>query len=534
MKTNNKTPKRLWLIIIIFILPSFAAVYDLIYGNEVSVFPSIIVLSTSALVSLGLYFRINVVRAIAVLLIYISTIATLIMSSLTLNIAMEVPTLEWAPIGILTSLIIALFIHLGIISYLTADSTKTLFGRNVNIFDKWSRRFVFSSIALMVVGTGTLVASGNFARIFTTVLFTHVINSDDDTKTYISKKERTFKKGEKVIYSPSTPLPVLGTDTSICFFLGTFSEDEADKITNEIFKHGGNSNKKIFDGYVISSDEKNVPLTSVPSVGSGPSTFNSKTKDVTYCSQVIFDGASCCVGIMPRNERVKKVHIPDNIKTISFVVLDEFKALSVYWRTSKRDENMSKVWEEGAERDNNSPFITRPYYKKFHSIFSSEPKIGDIQMETQHFSFSLPKNMQRWRETGNNDFNYPVSENIEGVILSFSKENFFITPKDSELANAHTIKLSSKDIHSCSASCSSREFPWRAKFIIENPEYIIEIDDGYEYTKWCWENRIPILSSSAESDWYYKGESLPVLNDDSQFSSYEEYKKRLNKVCAGY
>jgi len=534
MEANNKTPKRLWLIIIIFILPSFAGVYDLIHGNEANLLLSFIVFSMSVLVSLGLYFRINTVRAIAVLLIYVSTVVSLIMSSLTLNIAMEVPTLEWAPFGILASLIIVLLVHLWVISYLSAVSTKTLFGRSVNIFDKWSRGFLFSSIALMLVGAGILVASGNFARIFTTVLFTHVINSDDDTKIYISKNERIFKKGEKVTYSPSTPLPVLGTDTSICFFLGTFSEDEANKITNEIFKQGVKSNKKVFDGYVLSLGDKKFRLSSVPSVGNELSTFNGETEDVRYCSQVIFDGDSCCVGIMPRQERVKKVQIPDNVKNISFTVLDEFKALSVYWQTSKRDENMSKVWEEGAERDNNSPFMIRPYYKKFHSIFSSEPKIGDIQMETQHFSFSLPKNMQRWRKTGNHDFNYPVSENIEGVILSFSEENFFITPKDPELAKAHTIKLSSKDIHSCSASCSSKEFPWRAKFIVENPEYIIEIDDGYEYVKWCWENNIPILSSSAESDWYYEGKSLPVLNDDSQFSSYEEYKKRLNKVCAGY
>ncbi len=384
-----------------------------------------------------------------------------------------------------------------------------------------------------------LTATNSFMPLTSKMITAFVLMGDDESKIDIAKTPRTFVKGEVVVYDMAKFLPVNGTDTSLCFLVGRGDGQGTENIIKAVLGDAYDQ-KVLIEGKVISSQGNAYPLSSRLSKAWNMSTFSMDSGDVSLCAQVKF-GDECC-GVMEKSEREKEVEIPSDIKKIEFRLLADVKAMSVYWQTSDRNETMRDVWEQAAEEEMQSPFYPRSLYNEMLRLFQGTAEHGDIIFATQSISFHNNKNFQAWRNA-DDKMNFLTDqmkkgilneEYVTGVQISLSGEGLHIIPKDAIQAKDKSIKIDKKFIHSCSARCFGKNIPWDAIFVISDPAYTIEVKDGIEFIEWCWKNRIPVLSRKHRSAWRYEGTPLPALDDDSQFISLEEYKKRINRVCAGY
>ena len=536
--SKAKTPKRLWGIISLLTLITIASALGFgvsINGVPEKVFTPIV----SLIIALGLYFRLGVFRFLIVFISLLFVLVSLALVAFTIDIVLKMPSINWLMLlGVAAQSVLAL-LFLWIISYLTSQETKELFGKKTGSTSGFARKALFGFIALFSVALFILTATNSFMPLTSKMMTAFTPMGDDESKIDIAKTPRTFVKDEAVVYDMTKLLPVKGTDTSLCFLVGRGAGQDSENVIKAVLGDAYDQ-KVLIEGKVTSSEGKTYPLSSRLSQAWSMSTFSMDSGDVSLCAQVKFS-EECC-GVMEKSEREKKVEIPSEIKKIEFKLLADVKAISVYWTTSDSNESMRDVWKNAAEEDKQSPFYPRSLYEELLKVFSGTSEHGKIVFETQSIKFHSNENYQAMRNAEDSNAVWMDQikkgilndEEVTGVQISLSDEGLHIIPKDPVQAKDQSIKIDNKFIHSCSARCFGKNIPWDAIFVISEPAYTLEVKDGVEFIEWCWKNRIPVLSRKHRSAWYYESTPLPVLDDESQFTSLEEYKKRINKVCAGY
>ena len=94
------------------------------------------------------------------------------------------------------------------------------------------------------------------------------------------------------------------------------------------------------------------------------------------------------------------------------------------------------------------------------------------------------------------------------------------------------FELQARDIHSCSKQCGGVT---DYVIILDEPGVEIRMEGVPQLMEWCWQNRLPMLSSSMRRKWLYSGEELPrkqVMID--QLTTHEDYLFQTRQSCLGY
>lgn len=537
-KTRPKTPIGLWAIIGLLVFFSIASFNG--YGLSINGTSEKIITPIASLVmAIGLYFRLGVFRFLTVIISSSFVLVLLVLVAFSIDVYLHVPFMNaFVILGVFVPLFLALFFF-WIVSFLTSKKTKELFGTKPTKITNYYRKALFSIFALFLVILTVMILTKSFTPISTAMIKTFTPIGDDESKVYISKKSKTFTQDEMVVLDLGKSLPVKGTDTSLCFLVGHGKGEDTDNIIKSVLGDA-HDQKILIEGNVTSQEGQVYPLNSRLSQSWSMSTFSMNSGDVSLCAQIKFS-EECC-GIMKKSDRKKEVIIPTAIKEIKFKPLADIKTLSVYWMTSDRNENMRDVWKEADKRNKQSPFYPRALYKELLERYPGSQIQGKTVFETQSIKLHNNKNFQAWKNA-EDKMNFVMEqikegilqdEEVTGVKISLSDDALHIIPKNADQAKDQSITIDKTFIHSCSARCFGNNMPWDAIFILPEPAYTIEINDGLEFIEWCWKNRIPVLFRKDRDDWYYNANPLPVLDDESQFASLEEYKKRINKVCAGY
>lgn len=350
-----------------------------------------------------------------------------------------------------------------------------------------------------------------------------IIPGDLDERVYLEDNSKVFKAEEQISYAPEQVLPVHGKSTELCFVVGqarSGSMDDQDKIIETIL----GKDDKAFKGSAMSSEGETYAFSS--SLNSGWELKEFNTGDVRLCAQLIFgenDCCNCCGGAVSRNERLKEIDLPKDIKSLVFTPPVDIPASALYWNTSNRDESMRDTYQKAYEESKRAPFIPGPNYQRLAKIFPGDASQGSLVMDAQSLDLGRPDP-------------HIMMERISGVFLSFSEHDFHITPKDQRQSKSDSVKINAKNIYACTARCFGSDLPWDAIFIIKEPEFYLEIKDGVEFVEWCWKNKIPVSSRrQIDSIWTLKKGPLPEIADDQkQFSSLKEYQKKINQACGGY
>lgn len=322
-------------------------------------------------------------------------------------------------------------------------------------------------------------------------------SKEDERKIILKENEQLYKANEAIAFPLEEPLPVFGKQTSLCFVVGQEKKPDFRKIKEKYLGVKDNSKSANLEGYAESVDGEKHLFREILGSAWEMVGFSGNVK---VCTQL--------VGVSVGSKSIKKISLMPKI---------DIKALSVEWNTSNSMEVMEEVWQEEKEEAKTRPFIPTPLYKEFVKLFPNNGEQGETLLNAPSISLISPKDVQN-------------RQSIYGLNLSFSDSQFFITPRDNEYALDHSIGIGNENIHSCTARFfgSSRN---DAIFVIEDPAFVIEMDYGDEFIEWCWKNKIPVLSQQEFSNWYYKKNSLPKTEDESQFDSLEGYKKHLEKSC---
>ncbi len=96
------------------------------------------------------------------------------------------------------------------------------------------------------------------------------------------------------------------------------------------------------------------------------------------------------------------------------------------------------------------------------------------------------------------------------------------------------ITIPKNEVYGCSKSCFSKS-NWDAIVLIPKTKHQLSFENVEEILDWCWDQKIPIISSNDRRAWLYKGTSLPKRETlTSQLTSRAEYARRTQRSCAGY
>jgi hypothetical protein len=94
------------------------------------------------------------------------------------------------------------------------------------------------------------------------------------------------------------------------------------------------------------------------------------------------------------------------------------------------------------------------------------------------------------------------------------------------------FELQAKDIHSCSKQCGGAT---EYIIIVAKPGVEISMEGVPELMEWCWQNRLPMLSSRMRIKWLYTGEELPSKQAMiDKLTTHEDYLYQTKQSCLGY
>jgi hypothetical protein len=96
------------------------------------------------------------------------------------------------------------------------------------------------------------------------------------------------------------------------------------------------------------------------------------------------------------------------------------------------------------------------------------------------------------------------------------------------------ISIPSNEIAGCSMTCFGTD-DQHVDLLIPKTGSDVMIPSSKKLLDWCWDNKRPMLPSSARRDWQYNGIPLPSpKNFQAQLESRELFDKQTVQSCLGY
>jgi hypothetical protein len=87
-------------------------------------------------------------------------------------------------------------------------------------------------------------------------------------------------------------------------------------------------------------------------------------------------------------------------------------------------------------------------------------------------------------------------------------------------------------ITGCSKTCFGPG-RWDADLLLNDVGIEISVENSQEIIDWCWDNGLPMISSSVRRAWKYEGKALPSKNEYVRVSK-DEYASQARSACSGY
>lgn len=94
------------------------------------------------------------------------------------------------------------------------------------------------------------------------------------------------------------------------------------------------------------------------------------------------------------------------------------------------------------------------------------------------------------------------------------------------------IQIPTEAITGCSKTCFGST-KWDADLLLDDVNIEVSIQNSQEVIDWCWENGLPMISSSVRRAWKYEGKALPRKTDYVRVSK-NEYASQARSACLGY
>jgi hypothetical protein len=95
------------------------------------------------------------------------------------------------------------------------------------------------------------------------------------------------------------------------------------------------------------------------------------------------------------------------------------------------------------------------------------------------------------------------------------------------------LRIPRSEVRFCGKTCFGVS-NWDAELVLENPAIKVMFHNAQEIIDWCWEERVPILPTSAETSWLYQKGPLPNPSTmESQFTTREAFDRAVRQSCLG-
>lgn len=117
------------------------------------------------------------------------------------------------------------------------------------------------------------------------------------------------------------------------------------------------------------------------------------------------------------------------------------------------------------------------------------------------------------------------------VAIRLSSTGIEIRPT---LGFMQTVQVPIGEIRGCSMKCFGGS-TWDAVVLVGQPPTEIGIPNATELINWCWQNRVPMVTTKVHDDWLYKHMPLPDRAAfAAQFSSRARFDEQTRRTCMGY
>jgi hypothetical protein len=89
------------------------------------------------------------------------------------------------------------------------------------------------------------------------------------------------------------------------------------------------------------------------------------------------------------------------------------------------------------------------------------------------------------------------------------------------------------EVRFCGKTCFGPS-NWDAEIVLESPAVKIMFHNAQEIIDWCWDERVPILPTAADTSWLYQNGRLPDPSTmESQFSTRATFDHAVRQSCLG-
>jgi len=125
------------------------------------------------------------------------------------------------------------------------------------------------------------------------------------------------------------------------------------------------------------------------------------------------------------------------------------------------------------------------------------------------------------------------AENLRGVANVGLTSGFVEIGADKPFALMYSkIQIPVDAITGCSKTCFGPS-KWDADLLLNDVGIDIGIENSQDVLDWCWDNGLPLISSSARRAWMYEGKGLPSKTGYVRVSK-DEYTSQTRSACMGY
>ena len=311
--TKDTTPIGLWIIIALFVIGGLYGPYGWYFEDDAATL-SILTLLFGWLFSFGLFKRLNFVRILTIIIVFIPIPLDIVWLSVVNNPFMEKEVFLYNAVPKIFSLLLSLWM----IFYLTMPSIKTLFGKATNQTSDYNRPYFFIGSAILISCFVYFILSGHFARVLVPAILGNAKPPSERIGENISYKERSFKAGEKAEFSFKKPLAVLSPNSNICI-----RTNLRIKMPQSMsYKNGEDALYKlsVFKAEVTTSEGKKYQLS--------PENYDEYQKEGHFSDNFVMT-ACADLEIPPNTDH------PRDIAHISITAQRNFTAYNISWSTEK-------------------------------------------------------------------------------------------------------------------------------------------------------------------------------------------------------
>jgi hypothetical protein len=125
------------------------------------------------------------------------------------------------------------------------------------------------------------------------------------------------------------------------------------------------------------------------------------------------------------------------------------------------------------------------------------------------------------------------AENLRGIVNIGLAPAFVEISADKAFDLFYSrIQIPNDAIAGCSKTCFGST-KWDTDLLLEDVGIQVSIENAQEVLDWCWDNGLPMISSSVRRAWKYEGKALPRKADYVRVSK-NEYASQAKSACLGY